>query len=171
MASFKMVHRSYKFVGFVLSLQDMKPTIVLRGITVSLNQDTILISRQHENRVEQCPSEHFKVGTLNADELLSDHEWTLRLPDDRQIRPTSIQGSQSAIRHFHTLEFKLLYSERDEQDLRKYSAKWPIELASCGALWRSIKLPMYNEFDPSPVPQWKVCRETLWHCSLLMLFL
>lgn len=154
------------YLRIAFALPHAAPHLDLHALQATMIQRTTLHSRQETARMEQCTPERipfFKVTGEEFDSALSrthvgDHatiegQWITRLPHDALARPTSLSGSEAAIRHEHSLELKVVF--RRDGELLAYTTRWPVVIPACGMLWRSVKLPSYSESDPSPVPEWK----------------
>lgn len=69
-------------------------------------------------------------------------------------RPSTLPGSNTAIRLSHIFEVQVTYtadSTLTSPELQ-YKASWPIILPNCNCQWRSLRLPEYSILDADPVP-------------------
>jgi hypothetical protein len=151
-----------------LSLPGVTPGIHLHKLSLSIIQETKLVSRRESSHVEQCTPEKFSFFEVKEAELQEkikrgvegsqvdtlDAEWIARLPKDSSIRSSTLQGNEAAIRHNHLIELTITYRSPTHEDLLTYATTWALLLPACSVTWRRIKLPTYSMSDPSPVPDW-----------------
>jgi len=144
-----------------LSLPSPSPTCKLIRMEVAILQSTTLHSRKRRGHIENCPIEKIKFHTAEGNDLLEILQGTrqnqvMRIPSCDRIRPSTLNGSKDAsIRLSHQLEIRLVFQDDVDSPGGKplvYTAKWPLVLPSCSCRWKSLKLPSYSEYDPSPVP-------------------
>lgn len=150
---------SYLRLGLYLPLIPFH-TLILR-LELATIQSTFLHSRKRPGAVfRDCTPERIPFLTVEGDEFrakMQNHQvdWIARIPSCDRIRPSTLSGSKdAAIRLSHKIEIRIYFST-NQTTLDKplvYSAQWPVILPSCAARWRSLKLPSYSKYDPSPVP-------------------
>jgi len=95
-----------------------------------------------------------------------EQDWLVRLPNCDNVRPSTIQGSDAAVRTIHNIEIHLSFLDKpfpmekvkpcelDEfgRRLYHYRISWFVILPSCILRWRSFLLPAYTILDANPVP-------------------
>jgi hypothetical protein len=161
------------YIRLALCLPAAQKGQEVHAIHATLIQRTTLHSRQQVAMAEECEPERLAFWKLSGEALEKDltrtpqaegvdgteriqGQWVCRLPHDSQIRPSSLLGSESAIRKAHSIELKVVFRDPNGgTDLLAYSTRCPVVIQACGLLWRSVKLPSYSESDPSPVPDWR----------------
>ncbi len=84
--------------------------------------------------------------------------WVNKLPNDNLVRPSSLPGSDSAIKLSHEFDFVLRYTfprclELTGKPELVYRATWGVSLPSCAARYESVRLPNYTLHDAMPVPE------------------
>ncbi|KAE8211563.1 hypothetical protein CF327_g4707 [Tilletia walkeri] len=154
------------------------PDCTLDAVEFTLIQHTKLKSRKRPDRVVECARRRvplFKAEDKDCEAM----RWTFRLPNDQQMRPSTIH-QHSAIQISHTMEARFYYTVDEEDDThseatatfsssdssniqrkkRAFLLTWPITIASCAFRWASIHLPAYSPLDSSPVP---VQSRDVWH--------
>lgn len=157
-----------------LTLPAPAPGVTVHRIVFTVIQQVTLHSRRG-GTISKCAPERIPIFTIEGAELLKcissppadngeamslpiSGDWIAKLPSDDVIRPTTLEGSrQAALKITHSLETRVHFCtaptpENSNESLKTiYSAAWPITLASCCCLCRSLKLPLYSKDDPCPV--------------------
>ncbi|GAA6027182.1 hypothetical protein JCM8097_002462 [Rhodosporidiobolus ruineniae] len=129
-----------------------------------------------EGRGARSGSQTPRVGPLKA--LAKDEMWKVihlaRLPSDNHIRPSTPEGTDSAISVHHSIQMELTYRPMTEEESnpppfdhkgkskerhhqpeperRKVVMSKPLDIFSCCCFLDSLTLPVYSLLDPNPMP-------------------
>lgn len=134
-----------------------------------LQHCSLFSRRDRPGTQEKASVERLHFLQVKQEEMSSSGlEAVARLPQDSEMRPSTVEGSDAAIEFSHELEFEidfidgqLVQDEQVERDgvsavsvegqrLKRFKLRWPVSISSCLCAWDSMTLPAYAFHDPLP---------------------
>lgn len=174
------------YIRTALSLPSPRPDLIITQSSLTLAQKVTLHSRRRRGHKQACPVEMFPVLLSDGEDVVREEtpispsdeaydpnardgdaekvhvsfegSWINKLPTDDKVRPSSLPGSDSAIKLSHEFDFVLKYTfpgakEVTGKDELVYRATWDVALPSCAARYDTVNLPGYSFVDSMPVPE------------------
>ncbi|PWN22104.1 hypothetical protein BCV69DRAFT_132733 [Microstroma glucosiphilum] len=166
------ISRTFSVGGYLrggLLLAAPPPRLKLHSIVLTLIQTTQLTSRKRADYAETQRPERHNFMTLKGAELDNavthigaycrarpsvqgelELVWLARLPNEDDVRPSTLEGGRTAMSFTHQLEMSITFDAdptqpRLDQDgerlLSRYRTARPVSIYSCAAGWASVILP------------------------------
>ncbi|KAK0543875.1 hypothetical protein OC846_005813 [Tilletia horrida] len=140
-----------------LDIPAAAPEISITSFEAAILQTITLRSRTEPALEEVCPVQRHKFLSVPGSEIKQGH-WIARLPNDSQMRSSSWHLLGRGIFVTHNLELVIKYnlgppSEEGAGGARLFRQRWPVSLPSCALRYHSLRLPLYQVNDATPVPQ------------------